>query len=127
MQRQASEDDYVRVAIEGLFSEAAPNCSDRRKTFSKEFSEKLKISLKTANAIPPRGARRTELSSHERDIKQSRVIMRHQASSDSAQWAWEASTWPFGCESVMKARTRVYIANQPQNFISDIRFVLWVS
>ena len=72
-------DDYVRVqSADHYFLK----CNNRRKRLSREFSGRGKISLKTANAVAPRGTRQRELSSHEEgDIKQSRVIMRHLESS----------------------------------------------
>ena len=77
--RQARMDDYVRVQSADYYF---LKCNNRRKRLSREFSGRGKISLKTANAVAPRGTRQRELSSHEEgDIKQSRVIMRHLESS----------------------------------------------
>ena len=75
---KAGKDDYVRKTY---FWKWPRNCSNRKRTLSKEFSGKLKISLKTANAMKPRARDGIVVSRvRECDIKQSRVIMRHQPS-----------------------------------------------
>ena len=50
-------------------------CNNRRKRLSREFSGRGKISLKTANAVAPRGTRQRELSSHEEGETSNNLVL----------------------------------------------------